>query len=81
MAEHIDRLNVPVVIGVGAVFDFLSGRKKIAPKWMQSMGLEWLFRLINEPRRLWRRNLYHPIFFYKLILQKMGIKKFDIKNN
>ena len=57
MAEHRDRLNAPVLIGVGAAFDFLSGIKPQAPKWMQSHGLEWLFRLVTEPRRLWRRYL------------------------
>jgi N-acetylglucosaminyldiphosphoundecaprenol N-acetyl-beta-D-mannosaminyltransferase len=55
MAEHAGRLNAPVLIGVGAAFDFLSGLKAQAPKWMQRSGLEWAFRLATEPRRLWRR--------------------------
>jgi N-acetylglucosaminyldiphosphoundecaprenol N-acetyl-beta-D-mannosaminyltransferase len=50
-------LDVPVIIGVGAAFDFLSGQKPQAPRWMQRSGLEWLFRLASEPRRLWRRYL------------------------
>lgn len=50
-------LDVPVIIGVGAAFDFLSGQKPQAPRWMQRSGLEWLFRLGSEPRRLWRRYL------------------------
>jgi N-acetylglucosaminyldiphosphoundecaprenol N-acetyl-beta-D-mannosaminyltransferase len=49
------RLDANVLVGVGAVFDFLSGAKKRAPVWMQRSGLEWLHRLISEPRRLWRR--------------------------
>jgi N-acetylglucosaminyldiphosphoundecaprenol N-acetyl-beta-D-mannosaminyltransferase len=57
MAGHISRLNAPVLIGVGAAFDFLAGSKKQAPLWMQRNGLEWLFRLSTEPRRLWRRYL------------------------
>ena len=55
MASHVGRIEAPVLIGVGAAFDFLSGTKKQAPDWMQRNGLEWLFRLCAEPRRLWRR--------------------------
>lgn len=58
MAEHAGRLDAPVMIGVGAAFDFLSGKKAQAPLWMQSNGLEWLFRLGQEPRRLARRYLW-----------------------
>jgi len=57
MASHIGRLNVPVLIGVGAAFDFLAGTKHQAPLWLQRSGLEWLYRLCCEPRRLWRRYL------------------------
>ena len=55
MASHISRLDARVLIGVGAAFDFLAGDKRQAPPWMQRNGLEWLFRLATEPRRLWRR--------------------------
>ena len=55
MASHLGRVEAPVMIGVGAAFDFLAGLKPQAPLWMQSSGLEWLFRLCSEPRRLWRR--------------------------
>ena len=55
--EHVGRLCVPVLIGVGAAFDFHAGVKRQAPRWMQQSGLEWLFRLMTEPRRLWRRYL------------------------
>ena len=55
MAAHLDRIEAPVMIGVGAAFDFLAGTKRQAPAWMQKRGLEWLFRLLSEPRRLWRR--------------------------
>ena len=57
MAAYIGRLRPTVLIGVGAAFDFLGGTKKQAPPWMQRNGLEWLFRLGSEPRRLWRRYL------------------------
>lgn len=55
MASNFGRIEAPVMIGVGAAFDFLAGTKPEAPKWMQRLGLEWLFRLASEPRRLWRR--------------------------
>jgi N-acetylglucosaminyldiphosphoundecaprenol N-acetyl-beta-D-mannosaminyltransferase len=58
MAEHKGKVN-SVMLGIGAVFDFLSGNKKEAPRWVQSIGMEWLFRLISEPRRLWKRYLKH----------------------
>lgn len=58
MADHMGRIDAPVMIGVGAAFDFLAGTKPQAPLWMQRNGLEWLFRLATEPRRLWRRYAY-----------------------
>ncbi|PKG82543.1 glycosyltransferase [Colwellia sp. 75C3] len=54
MAEHKSQLNC-VMLGVGAAYDFIAGSKKHAPRWMQKIGLEWLFRLCSEPKRLWRR--------------------------
>jgi N-acetylglucosaminyldiphosphoundecaprenol N-acetyl-beta-D-mannosaminyltransferase len=57
MYEHRERLKVPVMIGVGAAFDMNSGKLRRAPTWMQEHGLEWLFRLVAEPQRLWRRYL------------------------
>ncbi len=68
MREHRSLLDVPLMIGVGAAFDFLSGNKPQAPKWVQRSGLEWLFRLCCEPRRLWRRYLLgNTVFVYLLI--------------
>jgi len=55
MASHIGRVNAPALFGVGAAFDIHAGNLKQAPRWMQRAGLEWLFRLASEPRRLWRR--------------------------
>lgn len=76
MAEHKDHLSC-VMIGVGAAFDFISGQKKHAPYWMQTIGLEWLFRLFSEPRRLWRRYLKNnPRFVFYFICQLFG-KKYD----
>ena len=57
IADHLDALGVPVAIGVGALFDYLAGRVPRAPGWMRRLRSEWLFRLLVEPRRLWRRYL------------------------
>jgi N-acetylglucosaminyldiphosphoundecaprenol N-acetyl-beta-D-mannosaminyltransferase len=69
MAEHVGRLDAPVLIGVGAAFDFHAGLKRQAPVWMQHSGLEWAFRLAAEPRRLWRRYLRNNPAFVWLALQ------------
>jgi N-acetylglucosaminyldiphosphoundecaprenol N-acetyl-beta-D-mannosaminyltransferase len=69
MAEHRGRIQA-VMIGVGAAFDFLAGSKRQAPRWMMPIGLEWLFRLCTEPRRLWRRYLkQNPRFIWLLLAQ------------
>ena len=60
MARHRD-LGIPVMIGVGGVFNYLTGRSKLAPAWMRRAGLEWLYRLVKEPWR-WRRQLALPQF-------------------
>lgn len=61
-------LKAPLLIGVGAAFDMLAGVKSQAPKWMQRSGLEWVFRLAQEPRRLGRRYLvYNPLFVWHVI--------------
>jgi N-acetylglucosaminyldiphosphoundecaprenol N-acetyl-beta-D-mannosaminyltransferase len=72
MAAHKGRVNA-VMLGVGAAFDFLSGTKPQAPRWMMAAGLEWLFRLATEPRRLWKRYLkYNPQFLFLFALQLLA---------
>jgi N-acetylglucosaminyldiphosphoundecaprenol N-acetyl-beta-D-mannosaminyltransferase len=79
MAEHLGLITVPVMIGVGAAFDFHAGVKKQAPRWMQRSGLEWLFRLMSEPKRLWRRYLINnPLFLWLVFLQLTGLRKFPV---
>jgi len=79
MAEHVGRLEAPVMVGVGAAFDFHSGRKKQAPRWMQRSGLEWLFRLLTEPRRLWKRYLINnPLFLWLVALQLLGLRRYSL---
>lgn len=68
MSTHVGRVGAPVLIGVGAAFDFHSGRKRQAPTWMQRNGLEWLYRMLQEPRRLGPRYLRHnPAFVAQLL--------------
>lgn len=69
IAKHQGKIPA-VMLGVGAAFDFHSGRVKQAPPWMQKTGLEWLFRLIMEPRRLWKRYFKHnPRFLFLFFIQ------------
>ena len=78
--NHRDRLKAPILAGVGAAFDFHSGQKSQAPGWMQSRGLEWLFRFIQEPRRLGLRYLvYNPVFLACLALELSGLHSFAPK--
>ena len=78
MHQHRDRLNVPVMVGVGAAFDMHSGRLKQAPAWMREHGLEWFYRLVQEPRRLWRRYLVlGSMFVCNVSLELAGLRKFD----
>ena len=66
-AQHRAALTAPVIIVVGAAFDFFAGTVRQAPRWMQRSGLEWVFRLAVEPRRLWRRYLlYNPRFIWEV---------------
>jgi N-acetylglucosaminyldiphosphoundecaprenol N-acetyl-beta-D-mannosaminyltransferase len=79
MARMRPLLDAPVLIAVGAAFDFHSGTVKQAPLWMQRSGLEWMYRLATNPSRLWRRYLIdNPWFLWELGLQKTGIKKFEL---
>jgi len=68
--KHKDELEVPVSIGIGAVFNFIAETVKRAPRWMQRCGLEWLFRLYQEPRRLWKRYLIGNTIFLWLVLKE-----------
>jgi N-acetylglucosaminyldiphosphoundecaprenol N-acetyl-beta-D-mannosaminyltransferase len=78
MYDFKDRLTVPVMLGVGAAFDLNTGRLKQAPSWMRENGLEWLFRLSTEPKRLWRRYLiYGSQFLWNLSLEALGVRKFN----
>jgi N-acetylglucosaminyldiphosphoundecaprenol N-acetyl-beta-D-mannosaminyltransferase len=80
MAEMRADLDAPVLIGVGAAFDFYAGTVKQAPRWMQPLCLEWFYRLLVEPRRLWRRYLLNnPAFLAALFMQATGLKHYRLE--
>ena len=75
--EYRDDLSMPL-IAVGAAYDFHAGTLAKCPEWLSKIGLEWLFRLIKEPRRLWRRYVFlNPLYMWLFLLQALKIKQFD----
>ena len=71
--ENAYRLETHIITGIGAVFDFYAGTKKRPSKWMINWGLEWLGRLVSDPKRLWKRYIiYNPVFIYKILRLKYG---------
>jgi N-acetylglucosaminyldiphosphoundecaprenol N-acetyl-beta-D-mannosaminyltransferase len=75
MAGHVERLARPVLVGVGAAFDFLSGAKPQAPRFIQRSGLEWLYRFFHEPRRLWPRYRQYPRFAWLALSELIRRKR------
>lgn len=79
MADYLLRLDTLVMVGVGAAFDVHTGRTQDAPQWMKTAGLQWLHRLAQEPRRLWRRYLFNnPRFVLKIACQLLGLSKYRL---
>jgi N-acetylglucosaminyldiphosphoundecaprenol N-acetyl-beta-D-mannosaminyltransferase len=79
MAEYLPRLNTTLMIGVGAAFDFHTGRIKDSPQWLKAAGLQWLHRLIQEPSRLWKRYLVNnPQFIFQAGLQLAGLRHYSL---
>lgn len=80
MAEYLPRLDTTLMIGVGAAFDYHTGRLRDSPRWMKQLGLQWLHRLLQEPKRLWKRYLVNnPLFLSQAILQLTGLRRFDLR--
>jgi len=78
MAAHYHYLKRGVMIGIGAGFDYMAGNTKHAPAWMKRYALEWLYRLIQEPRRLWKRYLLtNTLFIILVALELMGVKRWE----
>jgi len=82
MAATLSCLDTTIMIGIGAAFDLVSGKVRQSPRWIQRSGFEWLYRLIQEPRRLWKRYLKNnPLFVYRLFLQLTGLRRYSIDAN
>jgi len=78
VAQHRHLLDAPVLVAVGAAFDFFTGKVPQAPSWMQRCGLEWLFRLMCEPRRLaYRYLVYNPHFIMHVLMQISGLRQYS----
>jgi N-acetylglucosaminyldiphosphoundecaprenol N-acetyl-beta-D-mannosaminyltransferase len=72
---------VPVLAAVGQAFDIHAGAVRQAPGWMREHGLEWLFRLAREPRRLWKRYLvYNSLFLCSVLLEGLGVRRYSSNN-
>jgi N-acetylglucosaminyldiphosphoundecaprenol N-acetyl-beta-D-mannosaminyltransferase len=79
MVDHLGEINATALIGVGAAFDFYAGTRPRAPIWMQHAGLEWLFRLLTEPRRFAQRYLIDNLLFIGYMLQQVtGLRKYSL---
>jgi N-acetylglucosaminyldiphosphoundecaprenol N-acetyl-beta-D-mannosaminyltransferase len=79
MAEYLPLLGTTLMVGVGAAFDYHTGRITDSPAWVKRMGLQWMHRLAQDPLRLWRRYLFNnPPFVWNAILQAFGVRKFTV---
>jgi N-acetylglucosaminyldiphosphoundecaprenol N-acetyl-beta-D-mannosaminyltransferase len=79
MASTLPCLDVPIMIGIGAAFDLVSGKIRQSPRWIQQSGFEWLYRLSQEPGRLWKRYLKNnPLFLWRVFLQFSGLRHYSL---
>lgn len=76
MQRMLPRLNVRMMFGVGAAYDLLTGRIQDCPPWVKRVGMQWLHRLAQDPRRLWRRNLHNSAFLWYIALQLTGLRDY-----
>ena len=77
MAQYVGRLQVPLLVGVGAAFDYHTGRIRDCPEWIKRAGLQWLHRLMQDPRHLWRRYLRNnPAFLWHIAWQISGLRRY-----
>jgi N-acetylglucosaminyldiphosphoundecaprenol N-acetyl-beta-D-mannosaminyltransferase len=79
MQRILPRLNTRMMFGVGAAYDFLSGRILDCPNWVKRAGLHWLHRLAQDPKRLWKRNLRNMTFFWHIALQLSGVREYPLR--
>jgi N-acetylglucosaminyldiphosphoundecaprenol N-acetyl-beta-D-mannosaminyltransferase len=79
MHQYLPDFDTRLMFGVGAAFDYHTGRIKDCPEWVKRAGLQWLHRLLQDPRRLWRRYLRNnPVFLWQIMLQLTGIRAYDL---
>lgn len=78
LRKHREILNVPFALGVGGAFDIAAGATQRAPRWMRRWGLEWFWRFLQEPKRMWRRYFVEDFMFFKLVLVEVWKKKKDV---
>jgi N-acetylglucosaminyldiphosphoundecaprenol N-acetyl-beta-D-mannosaminyltransferase len=79
MDQYLSKLDTKLMIGVGAAFDIHTGRIQDSPDWLQAMGLQWVHRMYQEPRRLWKRYLYNnPRFIVRITSQLLGLRKYEL---
>jgi N-acetylglucosaminyldiphosphoundecaprenol N-acetyl-beta-D-mannosaminyltransferase len=79
MSEYLPKLDTAVMIGVGAAFDFHTGKISDSPQWVKYAGLQWFHRLLQDPKRLWRRYLINnPDFLWRVALQLSGLKHYSV---
>jgi len=81
MYKNKDKMKVPVMVGIGAAFDFLAQTKSQAPRWIRDNGFEWIFRLITEPKRLWRRYLINNSLFVFYVTLELISNAFTFNKN
>ncbi len=81
LSKNIDKINIPFCMGVGGSFDIVAGKTERAPKWMQDIGLEWFYRFIQEPRRMWKRYLIGNLKFIYYVLKEKFSKEIRYEQN
>jgi len=81
MRRMLPHLETRLMFGVGAAFDFLTGRVRMCPPWMKRAGLHWLHRLAQDPARLWKRNLRNTAFLWHIALQMAGVRRYALRNS
>jgi N-acetylglucosaminyldiphosphoundecaprenol N-acetyl-beta-D-mannosaminyltransferase len=81
MARYLPMLDTKLMIGVGAAFLFHTGAIRDSPQWVKKTGLQWVHRLLQEPTRLWKRYLLNnPLFIISVVLQLIGLKRYDLQS-
>ncbi|WP_137938329.1 WecB/TagA/CpsF family glycosyltransferase [Chitinivorax sp. B] len=79
LGRYQEQMKVPFAMGVGGTFDVMVGMVKRAPKWMQKLGLEWFYRFLQEPRRMFRRYFIEDMYFFWLLLKEMFGRKHSVR--